>query len=132
MAADAGQHALLELELLGNVFLDEIGLGGHGVQVGREGQPALARQRRQRQARQRPLGVRHRAADPFLHLRLHVGGDHIDAEMQRARRPAAADDPGTQQTERLDLSHVTAAVPRKCRRGAPAVLRPALPALSSF
>ena len=36
VAARLRQDALLELDLLGNVFLDEIGLARHGSQISRE------------------------------------------------------------------------------------------------
>ena len=35
-----------------------------------------------------------------------IRGDDVDAEVQRARRPAAADHPSAEQTQRLDLPHV--------------------------
>ena len=89
VAADLRQHALLQLELLGDVLLDEIRLrapsrrrsvvkvslplGGSGANVS---------------ARERRLGVVDGTAYPGLHLRLDVGRDHVDAEMQRARGPA--------------------------------------------
>ncbi len=105
-AAHIGQHALLEFELLGDIFLDEIGLARHLVQVGGEAELPLGRERRERQARQRRLGIGDRVADPLLHLRLHIGGNHVDAKVQRTRGPAAADDSGAQQTEGSDLAHV--------------------------
>ncbi len=129
VSADGGQHTLLELELFGDVFLDKVRLPRHRVQVGREGQRPLARQRRKRQPRQRPFGVGNRAPDPLLHLRIEVRGDHVDPEMQRASGPATADDPGTQKTQRPDLSHDRAPFlttrTSACRLAAPAAARPA-------
>ncbi len=105
MAAHLRQHALLELQLLGNVLLNEIRALGHDPKVGRERQLALRRQRRRGQARQRGFRIVDRAAYPRFHFRLDVGGDHIDAEMQRPRGPSAADDAGTQQPECLHCPH---------------------------
>ena len=73
-----------------SVVKESVPLGGSGASVRRG---------------ERAFRVRHRAADPVLHLRLDVRGEHVDAEVQRARRPAAADDSRTQKTERLHLSH---------------------------
>ncbi len=73
-----------------SVVKDSLPLGGSGAKV------RLAK---------RPFGVCHGPADPGLHFRLDVGGNHVDAEMQGARGPAAADDAGAQQTQRFDLSH---------------------------
>jgi hypothetical protein len=97
--------ALLEFQLLGDVLLDEIDAARHRTQVGGERQRALGRQRRKGQSRQCALGIFHRAANPGLHLRFHVRRHDIDTEMQCARRPAAADHSGTEQTQRFHLSH---------------------------
>jgi hypothetical protein len=96
MAADLGQHALFQGQLLRNVLLDEIRPLRHHLEIGRERQRALGRQRRARQPRERRLGVRDGAAYPLLHFGLHVGGDDVDAEVQRARGPSAPDDSGSQ------------------------------------
>ena len=98
LAAHLGEHALLQLELLGDVLLNEIRPRGHRIQVGRKGQPALGWQRRQRQACECALCVIHGAADPCLHFWLDVCGDDIDAEVQRPRGPAATDDSRAQKT----------------------------------
>ena len=105
VAARLGQHALLELDLLRDVLLDEVHLPRHGQHVGGEGELPLGRQRRAGEPRERPFGVRDRAADPFLHFGFDVGGHHVDAEMQCARRPAAADHSRAQKPQRPNLSH---------------------------
>ena len=59
------------------------------------------------QPRQRRFRVCDGPADPGFHFRLDVGGDHIDAEMQRTGGPASPDHTGPEQSERLDGSHGT-------------------------
>ena len=105
-AARLREHPLLQLELLGDVLLDEIDLqppstsrsvvkdslpsGGSGASVSRD---SVAR------------GIRDCAADPRFHLGPRVHGHHVDAEMQRTRGPAAADHARAQQAQHLHLSH---------------------------
>jgi hypothetical protein len=113
--ADLGEHALLELELLRDVLLDEVGLARHDGQVRRERERARRRQRRRGQPRKRGPSARHRATDPGLHLGLHVGGDDVDAEVQRARRPAAPDHARAEQSQRLDLAHRSNLAPERAR-----------------
>src|SRR2546429_4753550 len=59
----------------------------------------LGWKRREGQPRERPFSVGHGAADPGFHFGLDVGGQHVDAEMQGARGPAAADDSGAERSE---------------------------------
>jgi hypothetical protein len=105
VAADLGEHALLQRQLLGNVLLDEIRTLRHHRKIGGKGQLALGRQRRESQAREGGFGIRDRAADPLLHLRLDVRGNDVDPEMQCARGPSAADHAGAEQPQCLYLSH---------------------------
>ncbi len=72
-----------------SVVKESLPFGGSGASV--------------RRACQRRLRVGHGVADPFFHFRFDVGSNDIDAEMQRARRPATADDSGSEQPERLDF-----------------------------
>ena len=122
MSAHLGEHALLQLQLLGNVLLYEVHLCGHRVQVGGKGQLALGRQRRQGQVRQGAFCVIHGATDPGLHFGLNVSGDHVDAEVQRPGGPPATDDSRAQKTERLHFSHdlrVPVISPRPTHRSTP-------------
>jgi hypothetical protein len=103
--ADRREGALLELELLRDVLLDEVDRARHEAEIGGEGQLALGGQRRKGQARQGSFGVGDGAANPRLHLGLDVRGHHVDAEVQCARRPAAADHAGAEQSQSSHLSH---------------------------
>ena len=103
--ADLRQHALLQRQLLRDIFLDEIGLPRHHLKIRGERQFALRRQGRGGQARQSRLGVGHRAANPFFHFRFDVGSDDVHPEMQRARGPSAADDAGSEQAKCLYIPH---------------------------
>ncbi len=105
MAADVREDPLFELELLGDVFLNEVHLARHRVQVGRKGERALARQRRQGQPGERNFGVGDGTADPRLHFRLHVRRNDVDSEVHRPGRPAAPDHAGTQQPQCFDSPH---------------------------
>ena len=92
-------------KLLGDVLLDEVRGLRHLAGIGREGEFPLRRKRREGKLGERRFRVCDGAAEPLLHFRLDVGGDHIDAEVQRARRPAAPDHTRPQKTESLDLPH---------------------------
>ena len=105
MPADLRQHALLQRQLFRNVLLDEIGLPRHRLQIRGERQLALRRQGRGGQTRQSGFGVGHRAANPFFHFRLDVSGDDVDPELQGARGPSAANDPGSEQPQCLYIPH---------------------------
>jgi len=96
VSANIREYALFELELFGNVLLNEVGTRGHRVQIGREAELAFRRQRRRCQARERGLRIFHCGADPTLHFRFGIGRNDVDAKVQRARRPATADHPGAQ------------------------------------
>jgi hypothetical protein len=113
-AADVREDPLLEFELLRHVLLDEIGPACHRLEVGREREFAFRRQRRQRESRERRLRVRDRLAHPLLHFRADVRGDHVDAEVQCTRRPAAADDAGAEQAKGPHVSHCNTAAAFLC------------------
>ena len=94
MLLDLGEQPALQLHVLRDALLDEVGVPNRLVELGRE--PHVpARTGRVRQLRPRSLGVVEHLADATLGVGMWVEDDDVETVLDQPACPAAADDTAT-------------------------------------